>query len=77
MRKIISKERVNGRAKKRYDRARPPFQRLMETNTLDASFQAKLLLLQETLDPLKLHEHLEHLIHMGSENYTTIEDTVG
>lgn len=77
MRKIVSKERVNGRVKKRYDRARPPFQRLMETNTLDASVQAKLLHLRETLDPLKLHVHLEHLIQTGSENYTSAQDTVG
>lgn len=77
MRKIISKERVNGRVKKRYDRARPPFQRLMETNTLDASVQAKQLLLQETLDPLKLHEHLEHLIQTGSENYISAEASIG
>lgn len=76
MRKIISKERVNGRVKKRYDRARPPFQRLMETNTLDTSIQAKLLLLRETLDPLKLHEHLEHLIQTGSENYTSAEGSI-
>jgi transposase InsO family protein len=77
MRKIISKERVNGRVKKRYDRARPPFQRLMETSTLDVSIQAKLILLRETLDPLKLHEHLENLIQTGSENYTSTEGSIG
>jgi hypothetical protein len=37
MRKIISKERINSKVKKKYDKARSPFQRLLETNTLEES----------------------------------------
>jgi transposase InsO family protein len=77
MRKIISKERLQGRVKKKYDRARTPFQRLLETQTLDESMRVKVQSLKETLDPLQLHQHLEKLIQVGPEHYTSAIDSAG
>lgn len=77
MRKIISKERVHGKVRKKYDRARTPFQRLLETSTLDEHRRAKVLLQKETLDPLLLHQHLERLIQAGVEHYTSVTDCTG
>ena len=75
MRKVISKERLQGRVKKRYDRARTPFQRLLETGSLDPHKQAKFLANKESLDPLRLHQHLEHLIQIGPAQYAFAKDT--
>jgi transposase InsO family protein len=77
MRKIVSKERHQGRVKKKYDRARTPFQRLLETGELDEHTRCKVQCQKETLDPLRLHQHLEHLIQSGPEQHDSTKDSAG
>jgi hypothetical protein len=65
MRKIISKERIGARVKKRYDTARTPFQRLIEMNVLSAETVMHVKANKNSLDPLGIHRHLEQLLHEG------------
>lgn len=67
MRKIISKERMGARVKKRYDTARTPFQRLIEMNVLSKQTVMHVKATKNSLDPLGIHRHLEHLLHEGSK----------
>ena len=77
MRKIISKERHQGKVKKKYDRARTPFQRLLETHTLDESIRSHIQIERERLDPLRLHQYLERLIHNGVELFVADTGSTG
>lgn len=77
MRKIISKQRHQGRVRKRFDRARTPFQRLLETATLDERVQSKVRKQKETLDPLRLHQQLERLVQGGPEQYISMKASTG
>ena len=77
MRKIISKTRVDGKVRKRYDTARTPLQRLIDTGTLEQQMVAKIQADKASADPLRLHEHLEKLIHDGPENYTPVDNVAG
>jgi len=77
MRKIISKTRVNGKVRKRYDTARTPLQRLVDSGALEPSVVAKIQADKASADPLRLHEHLEKLIQEGPGRYTPVDTTAG
>lgn len=76
MRKIMSKERHQGRVKKKYDRARTPLQRLLESTELDEQARSKMQSQKEALDPLRLHQHLDHLIQVVPEKYVSTKASV-
>lgn len=77
MRKVISKKRVDGKVRKRYDKARTPVQRLIDAGVLDASVIARINAVKDAADPLRLHEQLEKLIQDGPQRYTHVDYTAG
>jgi len=65
MRKVIEKRYEGSRLKKKFDKARTPYQRLKEAGALIK--HAELLLSEQlaTLNPLQLHRELERLLAQG------------
>lgn len=61
-RKVVAKTRNGSRVRKRYDTARPPFQRLCDVGALAPSVQAALEKARDELNPMELHRRLEQLI---------------
>ena len=59
--KLLKKERIGAKIRKRYDKARTPYQRLMGSEQLDISAKQKMTELYLTLDPVALFEQLAHL----------------
>jgi hypothetical protein len=76
MRKIISKTRVDGKVRKRYDTARTPLQRLIDLDVLETPMVSRFQTLKSCSDPLRLHEHQEKLIQEGPERYLQTENFI-
>jgi len=65
VRKLLSKERVGSKVRKRYDRAQTPYQRVLASPLVAEEDKAKLRELYRTLNPIELqrrvHKNLERL----------------
>jgi hypothetical protein len=59
IRKVVAKERVGAKVVKRYDEARTPYQRLIESGVLGPEQRVALALRYERLNPVKLREQIE------------------
>ena len=59
MRKLVSKERVAGKVRKRYDEARTPYQRLIASQALSADKAESLWRRYEWLNPVRLRAEVE------------------
>jgi len=59
IRKLVSKERVDGRVKKRYDVARTPYQRLLAGKVLSEQKVAELGRQYEGLNPVQLRREID------------------
>lgn len=59
--KLVKKERTGSRVKKIYDRARTPYQRLLESPHLSEESKSKLTQLHNTLDPVSLFDQVGKL----------------
>lgn len=57
--KLVSKERVGAKVKKRYDQAQTPYQRLLASRTLDETTSESLAKLYLELNPIKLRDEIE------------------
>ena len=57
--KLISKDRIGAKVKKKYDKPKTPFQRLIECATYPEEQKEKLRKIKETLDPFKLQAELQ------------------
>lgn len=57
--KLLFKERVGSKIKKKYDQAKTPFQRVLESKNIEATVKAKLSKQLETLDPFILLENIK------------------
>jgi len=66
-RKVIRKERVQGRVRKYYDRAQTPFQRALDMGVLYPEAKAQLTEMRRRLNPLALHQELELLLLRGPD----------
>lgn len=62
--KLISKERQGSKIKKKYDKAKTPFQRLFESKETDEDKKLELLRILNRLDPFKLQENIERKIRL-------------
>lgn len=58
IRKLIAKERVGAKVRKRYDVAQTPYQRLLVSGVLDEPTKQKLAALYQALDPVRLQQHI-------------------
>ncbi|MDG6898580.1 MAG: transposase family protein [Nitrososphaerota archaeon] len=59
IRKIVAKERVGAKVRKRYDQARTPYQRLLESGVLTQEQRARLEATYLRLNPVKLRAEIE------------------
>lgn len=57
--KLIEKDKVNGKTRKKYDKPKTPFQRLMECETFPEEKKEELRRIKATLDPFKLQAELQ------------------
>lgn len=62
--KLISKERQGSKIKKKYDKAKTPFQRLFESKEIDDDKKLELLRTLNKLNPFKLQEIIEKKIRL-------------
>jgi hypothetical protein len=70
--KLVSKSREGARVKKKYDKARTPWQRLQTAGTLEEAKQERLAARYQGLNPAKLRRDLEEL-EMGLRHYTVAD----
>ena len=59
LRKVVSKERVGAKVRKRYDTARTPYRRLLDAGVLDEGGQERLRQLYLSLNPLRLRAEID------------------
>jgi hypothetical protein len=62
--KLISKERINGRIKRKYDTPKTPYKRLMESKQLTQKEKDQLKKLYESLNPAELKRQLDKKLMM-------------
>ena len=70
--KLISKERINGKVRKKYDEPKTPYQRLMESDRYPQEQKDKLKAIKETLNPFELQAELQKklaLFHKLNDEY--------
>jgi hypothetical protein len=60
--RLIAKERVGARVRKRYDRARTPYQRLRATGALDEAKRRELEALYRRLNPVRLRAQIDRAL---------------
>lgn len=59
--KLVSKTRVGSRVTKKYDRARTPFRRVLESGHIDDKIKARLKAQYDSLNPVKLKKNISRL----------------
>jgi len=59
LRKVVSRERLGAKVRKRYDTARTPYQRLLATGVLDEGGRERLHRLYLSLNPVKLRAEID------------------
>lgn len=64
VRKLVSKERQGAKVVKRYDRARTPYQRVLETQLLDEPARRTLTLQYQRIDPEGLRRQLDAAVEV-------------
>lgn len=69
--KLIHKERINSKYKKRYDEPITPYQRILNSPEISVEEKDKLIALHETLDPFVLKKQLHQQLKLIS-NYLTL-----
>jgi len=57
--KLIEKDKVNGKVRKKYDKPKTPFQRLMECETFPEEKKEELRRIKATLNPFELQAQLQ------------------
>jgi hypothetical protein len=61
--KLMEKKLVDGKAMKRYDQPKTPYQRVLESPYVSASMKRSLKEQVETLNPFKLRKAMEHKLN--------------
>jgi len=59
--KLVSKERVGSKVKKRYDKAKTPYQRVLESQQVTQESKARLRQQYATLNPMALLRQMQRL----------------
>lgn len=62
--KLVSKERQGSKIKKKYDKAKTPFQRLFESKEIGDDKKLQLLRILNKLDPFKLQANIDRKIRL-------------
>lgn len=67
--KLISKERTGGHIKRRYDKPKTPYQRVVENLELDKETRKKLRAIYESLNPAQLKRNIDQKLHLLKQLY--------
>ena len=57
--KLIKKEKVNSKYKKKYEKPKTPYQRILESDHIDNETKMELVLLHQRLNPFELKKTIE------------------
>lgn len=57
--KLLSKEKINSKYRRKYEKAKTPYQRLLESPYVDAEIKMQKALLHQTLNPFELKKTIE------------------
>lgn len=71
LRKVTLKQRQGSRVRKKFDQARPPLQRILDTGVLCDATRRAWSEWMAGLNPLQIHRQLETLLQLGPEGMTT------
>ncbi len=67
--KLVSKERIGGRVKRKYDMPQSPYQRLMESNQLPEESKRKLEAIYLSLNPAQLERSIDTKLDKLHQTY--------
>jgi len=67
--KLTKKERVDGRVRRKYDKAKTPYQRLLESRKVLTAEQKTLETLYSSLNPAELKRQIERKLERLCEMY--------
>jgi hypothetical protein len=67
--KLISRERVGGKIKKRYDTPKTPYERLVESSYISGETKEKLEAIYEKLNPAELYRSIKKYQRMLERAY--------
>ena len=70
VRKLLKKERIDGKVRKEYDEARTPYHRLMNSIDVTPERKAELTTLYESLDPVALKRDCDRLLRRLWDKHT-------
>ncbi len=70
VRKLLKKERIDGKVRKEYDEARTPYHRLVDSTDVTPERKAELTILYESLDPVALKRDCDRLLRRLWDNHT-------
>ena len=59
--KLISKKRIGSKVTKKYDKARTPFRRVLESEYIDDKIKARLKVQYDSLNPVELKKNISGL----------------
>lgn len=73
--RLVSKQRnpVTGKTRKKYDKARTPYERVME-QMKDGARKRNLIALRESLDPIELQENIQKSLKMALRQKSSVND---
>ncbi len=57
--KLIKKEKINSKYRKKYDKPKTPYQRIMESNDIDNATKERLAAKHASLNPFELKRAIE------------------
>jgi len=69
--KLIKKERVGGKIKRKYDKAKTPYQRLIESGQLSEQAKLQLEAIYLSLNPAELKRRIDTTLHELFDTYQT------
>jgi len=67
--KLVSKERIGGKIHKKYDKAKTPYHRVMESNEVSAKKKKELTKIYESLNPAELKRTIDKKLDLLYETY--------
>lgn len=74
--KLVSKERIGGHIKRRYDKPKTPYQRVMENKNIPKETKDELQKMYESLNPAELKRNIDQKLHLLKQLYNAKHKTI-
>lgn len=74
--KLVSKERIGGHIKRKYDKPKTPYQRVMENQNIVKETKDELQKMYESLNPAELKRNIDQKLHLLKQLYDAKHKTV-